>query len=62
MKNIEGQNGVLLKAEGSGMKRKESPKLQGTYDDWQKLQMNFRVDYESGVLIYCLFGVCCYVM
>ena len=56
MKNIVGQNGVLLKAEGSGMKRKESPKLQGTYDDWKKLQMNFRVDYESGVLIYCLFG------
>jgi hypothetical protein len=40
-KNVEGDNGVLLKVEGSGMKRKESPKLKGTNDEWQKLQMNF---------------------
>lgn len=56
MKNVEGRNGVLFKAEGSGMKSKESPKLQGTHEDWQKLQMNFKVDFDSGVLIYCLFG------
>jgi len=55
-KEVKGNNGVLLKAEGSGMKRKESPRLNGTNEDWQKLQMNFKVDYESGVLIYCLFG------
>ena len=53
---VEGNNGVLLKAEGSGMKAKESPKLKGTNEDWQKLQLNFKVDYDSGVLIYCLFG------
>ena len=53
---VEGNNGVLLKAEGSGMKAKESLKLKGTNEDWQKLQLNFKVDYDSGVLIYCLFG------
>ena len=55
-KNVEGRNGVLLKAEGSGMKAKESRRLQGTHEDWQKLQMTFKVDFDSGVLIYCLFG------
>lgn len=55
-KAVEGINGVLLKAEGSGMSRKESLRLNGTNKDWQKLQMNFKVDYDSGVLIYCLFG------
>ena len=56
LKDVEGLNGVLLKAEGSGMQATESPKLQGTHEDWQKLQMTFKVDFESGVLIYCLFG------
>ena len=55
-KGVEGKNGVLLKAEGSGMSAKESPRLNGTNEDWQKLQMNFKVDFDSGVLIYCLFG------
>ena len=55
---VEGNNGVLLKAEGSGMKAKESPNLKGTNEDWQKLQLNFKVDYDSGVLIYCLFVNC----
>lgn len=55
-KGVEGENGVLLKAEGSGMSVKESPRLNGTNEDWQKLQMNFKVDFDSGVLIYCLFG------
>ena len=47
---IEGNNGVLLKAEGSGMKAKESPKLKGTNEDWQKLQLNFKVDYDLSLI------------
>ena len=30
------------------MSRKESPRLSGTNEDWQKLQMNFKVDFDSG--------------
>ena len=55
-KDIEGKNGVLLKVQGRGLQSKESAKLKGTNNEWQKLQINFRVDSQSGVLVFCLFG------
>ena len=55
-KDIEGKNGVLLKVQGRGLQSKESAKLKGTINEWQKLQINFRVDSQSGVLVFCLFG------
>ena len=55
-KDIEGKNGVLLKVQGRGLQTKESAKLKGTINEWQKLQINFRVDSQSGVLVFCLFG------
>ena len=55
-KGIEGKNGVWLKVQGRGLEMKESAKLKGTIKEWQKLQINFRVDSKSGVLVFCLFG------
>lgn len=55
-KNITGRNGVLLKVAGRGVDATESQKITGSIDKWKKLQLNFRVKQESGILIYCLFG------
>lgn len=55
-KDVEGMNGVLLKVQGRGLQTKESAKLKGTIDEWQKLQINFRVDSQSGAVVFCLFG------
>lgn len=54
--NIEGNNGVLFKALGGGMEDQQTRGVTGTTDDWQQLQLNFKVDRGHGVLIFCLFG------
>jgi len=55
-KDVKGPHGVLFKAAGHGLEDKQTRGLKGTHDDWQQLQMNFRVKEEGGVLIFCLFG------
>ena len=54
--DVVGPHGVLLRAAGNGVKEQRSSALKGTHGDWQKLQMNFRVSQEGGVLLFCLFG------
>ena len=55
-KDIEGMNGVLLKVQGRGLQTKESARLKGTINEWQKLQINFRGGFPIRVLVFCLFG------
>ena len=55
-KDVEGKNGVMLRAAGRGLDDHRSAKIKGTHDEWQNLQLNFRVKERSGVLLFCLFG------
>ena len=54
--NIEGERGVQFKAAGNGMEDQVTRFVTGTTDDWQQLQLNFKVDRGHGVLLFCLFG------
>ena len=55
-KNVVGPHGILLRAAGHGLENKQTSGLKGTQNDWQQLQLNFRVKEEGGVLLFCLFG------
>ena len=54
--NIESERGVQFKAAGNGMEDQVTRFVTGTTDDWQQLQLNFKVDRGHGVLLFCLFG------
>ena len=50
------ERGVYLRAAGRDVVEATSEILTGTHEDWTKLQMNFRVKAETGVLLFNLFG------
>lgn len=55
-KDVVGPHGILIRAAGHGLENTQTSGLKGTHDDWQQLQLNFRVKEEGGVLLFCLFG------
>ena len=50
------ERGVYLRAAGRDVVEATSEMLQGTKDEWTKIQVNFRVKAETGVLLFGLFG------
>ena len=55
--NVESKRGIQFKVAGNGLKKNQETRfVTGTTDHWQQLQLNFKVDSEGGVLIFCLFG------
>ncbi|MCH2175151.1 MAG: ThuA domain-containing protein [Lentisphaeria bacterium] len=56
LKDVKDGNGVLLRVAGKSVKEVRSQALSGTVDEWQKLQLNFNVNADEGILIFLLFG------
>ncbi|EDM28088.1 probable secreted glycosyl hydrolase [Lentisphaera araneosa HTCC2155] len=50
------ERGVYLRAAGRDVVEATSEMLQGTKDEWTKIQVNFRVKATSGALLFGLFG------